>query len=153
MHCLLSAIIQLTWCCDYCQRGINAAMRYSEPSSDSNALLYAQKHRLNSHCDVVLQSNAELPAWAVLSSAGLGGIAYWLVIFPVDVIKSSMQTDSIIKSKRRFPNMSTAAKLLWAEGGVKRFYKGFTPCLIRAAPANGAMLFTVDKVTNWLNRE
>eukprot|EP00879_Flechtneria_rotunda_P030620 GHRR01033279.1.p1 GENE.GHRR01033279.1~~GHRR01033279.1.p1 ORF type:complete len:177 (-),score=13.54 GHRR01033279.1:25-555(-) len=111
MHCLLSAIIQLTWCCDYCQRGINAAMRYSEPSSDSNALLYAQKHRLNSHCDVVLQSNAELPAWAVLSSAGLGGIAYWLVIFPVDVIKSSMQTDSIIKSKRRFPNMSTAAKV------------------------------------------
>eukprot|EP00879_Flechtneria_rotunda_P027784 GHRR01029781.1.p1 GENE.GHRR01029781.1~~GHRR01029781.1.p1 ORF type:complete len:291 (+),score=65.51 GHRR01029781.1:890-1762(+) len=99
------------------------------------------------------KSNAELPAWAVLSSAGLGGIAYWLVIFPVDVIKSSMQTDSIIKSKRRFPNMSTAAKLLWAEGGVKRFYKGFTPCLIRAAPANGAMLFTVDKVTNWLNRE
>jgi solute carrier family 25 carnitine/acylcarnitine transporter 20/29 len=30
---------------------------------------------------------------------------------------------------------------------VKRFYKGFTPCLIRAAPANAAMLFTVDRVT------
>ncbi len=30
---------------------------------------------------------------------------------------------------------------------MKRFYKGFTPCLIRAAPANAAMLFTVDRVT------
>jgi solute carrier family 25 carnitine/acylcarnitine transporter 20/29 len=45
-----------------------------------------------------------------------------------------------------------ALQLLWAEGGVKRFYRGFTPCLIRAAPANGAMLLTVDTVTNWLNK-
>jgi hypothetical protein len=44
-------------------------------------------------------------------------------------------------------------QLLWAEGGVKRFYKGFTPCLIRAAPANGAMLYTVDKVAHMLNKE
>jgi hypothetical protein len=44
-------------------------------------------------------------------------------------------------------------QLLWAEGGIKRFYKGFTPCLIRAAPANGAMLYTVDKVTHMLNKE
>lgn len=140
---------------------------------------------------LLLQSTAELPAWAVLSSAGLGGIAYWLVIFPVDVIKSSMQTDNIIPSKRRYTTMLTSAKvrkdcrgcssrntcivsqqhlgtdtcvhmsallllllqLLWAEGGLKRFYKGFTPCLIRAAPANGAMLYTVDKVTNLLNKE
>jgi hypothetical protein len=44
-------------------------------------------------------------------------------------------------------------QLLWAEGGVSRFYRGFTPCLIRAAPANGAMLLTVDKITNWLNEK
>ena len=30
----------------------------------------------------------ELPAWTVLSAASLGGIMYWVVIFPVDVIKS-----------------------------------------------------------------
>lgn len=46
-----------------------------------------------------------------------------------------------------------AQQLLWAEGGVRRFYRGFTPCLIRAAPANGAMLYTVDTVTNWLNKQ
>lgn len=31
-------------------------------------------------------------------------------------------------------------------GGVSRFYRGFSPCLMRAAPANAVMLFTVDKV-------
>ncbi len=40
---------------------------------------------------------------------------------------------------------------LWAEGGASRFYKGFTPCLLRAFPANGIMLLTVDKVTYMLN--
>ena len=41
---------------------------------------------------------------------------------------------------------------LWEEGGIARFYKGFTPCLLRAVPANGIMLLTVDKVTAYLNR-
>lgn len=75
-----------------------------------------------------------------------------LAIFPVDCIKSAMQTDSIIPSERKHPTMALAARNLWAEGGIRRFYKGFTPCLIRAVPANGAMLFTVDRVTALLNQ-
>ena len=39
---------------------------------------------------------------------------------------------------------------LWAEGGVRRFFKGWTPCLLRAFPANGIMLLTVDKVSYML---
>ena len=39
---------------------------------------------------------------------------------------------------------------LWAEGGVTRFFKGWTPCLLRAFPANGIMLLTVDKVSYML---
>ena len=47
--------------------------------------------------------------------------------------------------------MSLLPQKLWADGGVGRFYKGFTPCIIRAMPANASMLFTVDRVTNYLN--
>lgn len=47
----------------------------------------------------------------MLGSAALGGIAYWLAIFPVDVIKSSMQTDTIIKPQRRYTDMLTTAKV------------------------------------------
>jgi hypothetical protein len=45
----------------------------------------------------------------------------------------------------------TTAQQLWNEGGIKRFYKGFTPCIIRSMPANGVMLLTVEKVTALLN--
>ena len=46
----------------------------------------------------------------------------------------------------------SALQKLMAEGGPKRFYRGFSPCLARAAPANGIMLYTVDKVTALLNK-
>lgn len=54
---------------------------------------------------------AELPAWAVLSSAGLGGICYWVVIFPVDCIKSAMQTDTITRAQRKYTTIPVTAKV------------------------------------------
>lgn len=99
------------------------------------------------HC-----SPTELPAGVVLGSAGIGGLMYWMMVFPVDVIKSAQQTDNIIKSKRNYPTIAGAVKKLYADGGIKRFYRGFTPCIIRAMPANAAMLYTVDQVTTMLNK-
>lgn len=68
------------------------------------------------------------------------------MISTVDVIKSAMMTDSIDPASKKYPNIASAARSLWAEGGVARFYRGFSPCIMRAAPANAIMLFTVDKV-------
>lgn len=92
----------------------------------------------------------DLPAWGILSAGGIGGTLYWLAIFPVDVVKSAMMTDSIVRSERRYSNMLDCASQLYKEGGIKRFYRGFSPCLLRAIPANGVMLFTVDKVGTML---
>ena len=150
----------------------------------------------------------DLSAGVVMAAGGTGGILYWLAIFPVDVIKSAMMTDSIDPATRKYPNIRTTARVraphcgppmlpallmgrgggglgrgwstvdcclllqwlrplekgltppplllsclpacpqaLWAEGGVSRFYRGFSPCIMRAAPANGVMLFTVDRVS------
>lgn len=76
---------------------------------------------------------------------------YWCAIFPVDVVKSAMQTDSMIKSERKYYGFRETVGKLWAEGGVARFYRGFTPCIVRAAPANAAMLYTVDSINNLLS--
>ncbi|CAL8462274.1 g1805 [Coccomyxa elongata] len=93
----------------------------------------------------------ELPGVLTVTAAGTGGLMYWLAIYPIDQIKSAMMTDSIVKSERKFPTMASAVRQLYAEGGVPRFFKGFTPCLLRAFPANGVMLLTVDKVTTMLS--
>ena len=43
--------------------------------------------------------------------SGLGGCSYWLLIFPVDCIKSAMQTDSIVKSERKYKDFLSTAKV------------------------------------------
>ena len=49
-------------------------------------------------------------AVAVVTAGGLGGMLYWLVIFPVDVVKSAMQTDAIVKADRKYPDMLTTTQ-------------------------------------------
>lgn len=88
----------------------------------------------------------DLPAPVIMGAGGLGGVFYWLAVYPVDVVKSALMTDAIHPAERQYPNMATAVKKLWAEGGMSRFYRGFSPCLMRAVPANGVMLYTVDKM-------
>jgi len=79
-----------------------------------------------------------------LTSAGFAGFMYWVMFYPTDVIKSAMMTDHMIKADRKFPTISSTISTLYAEGGLRRFYTGLSPCLIRAVPANAVMLTTVD---------
>eukprot|EP01096_Ripella_sp_DP13-Kostka_P014888 TRINITY_DN6825_c0_g1_i2.p2 TRINITY_DN6825_c0_g1~~TRINITY_DN6825_c0_g1_i2.p2 ORF type:complete len:332 (-),score=95.78 TRINITY_DN6825_c0_g1_i2:106-981(-) len=81
-----------------------------------------------------------------LAAGSIGGLIFWLAVYPIDVIKSAMQTDAVIKGDRRFKSTMDCARQLWKEGGVKRYLKGFTPCLMRSLPANGAMVICYDQV-------
>lgn len=51
------------------------------------------------------------------------GTLYWLLIFPVDVIKSSMMSDAVLKSERKYSSMMDCTKQLMKEGGIGRFYR------------------------------
>ena len=53
----------------------------------------------------------ELPAPWVITAGGLGGLLYWLAIYPVDVVKSAIATDNIDPSKRKYPDMVTTYKV------------------------------------------
>ncbi|GAX76347.1 hypothetical protein CEUSTIGMA_g3793.t1 [Chlamydomonas eustigma] len=129
-------------------QGLSATLLRNTPA---NAIYLGNFEMLKQmYCKRYNCTQAEIPGAVVTAAAGLGGCTYWLAIFPVDCIKSAMQTDTVLRSQRKYTDFLTTAKLLWAEGGIKRFYKGFTPCIIRAAPANGVMLLTVEKVTAML---
>ena len=57
------------------------------------------------------RSVRDLPAWATVTAAGTGGLMYWLVIYPVDQVKSAIMCDSLNPSERVYPNMSTAFRV------------------------------------------
>ncbi|CAH6720263.1 mitochondrial glycine transporter Ymc1p [[Candida] jaroonii] len=78
----------------------------------------------------------DIPAWKLCLFGGLSGYTLWIGIYPVDVIKSKLQTDSL--SSPKYKGVSSVVKDIWVKNGIKGFYKGFVPTIARAAPANGA---------------
>lgn len=71
---------------------------------------------------------------AVVAAGGAAGIAMWIPVFPVDTVKSVMQSA---------PTKMTVGETLrgvYGKGGFKAFFPGFAPALARAVPANAATL-------------
>jgi solute carrier family 25 carnitine/acylcarnitine transporter 20/29 len=96
-------------------------------------LHYAEKHGCKVH---------ELPIKYNLLGGFVGGMCYWLFFYPMDVVKSSIQADSPWKEKKKFHGVLDTWTKLYNEGGVRRFYRGLSPCLLRAGPANAVLLYT-----------
>lgn len=84
------------------------------------------------------RSVEDLRPWETLLAGGSGGVAYWVLAYPLDIIKSAMQTDSIYPAQRKYRSLPQTAARLWAEGGVARYTAGIVPCLLRSFPANAA---------------
>ena len=89
-------------------------------------------------------------AGKVLFAGGLAGVGYWIVIFPLDLVKSRIQVDDIKNPK--YKGVFDCIKQSYKEGGIKTFYKGLSPSLFRAFPANAVTFATFEVVKELWNR-
>ena len=78
-------------------------------------------------------------------AGGVAGFFYWIGIYPVDVVKSMLQTDAIKKDARIYKGSIDCAKSIYAKEGVRGFFKGFLPCMLRSIPANAACFLCVEQ--------
>jgi solute carrier family 25 carnitine/acylcarnitine transporter 20/29 len=92
----------------------------------------------------------DLKPYEILLSGGFGGIACWVCSYPMDVIKSLMQTDHVEKSQRQYRNIVDCTKQVYNRGGIKAFFRGFIPCIVRSFPANGACFLMFNTVQSML---
>jgi len=93
-------------------------------------------------------STSQLNIGQNMFAGGIGGFFFWFLFFPFDVVKSSLQGDNILKDQRKYKGLIDCYCKLYQEGGWRRFYRGFSPCILRAIPANAVMLYTVAFVTD-----
>jgi solute carrier family 25 carnitine/acylcarnitine transporter 20/29 len=93
---------------------------------------------------------SELPITITMFSGSVGGVLFWLLFFPLDVVKSAYQGDSPYKDKKRFMGIMDTYSKLYQEGGYKRFFRGLSPCMLRAVPANAILLLTSSYLSEHL---
>ena len=81
------------------------------------------------------------PVLPMLISGALAGASSWLSCYPIDVIKSIIQTGhgGVGGASSR---MLTVSRDLYARGGWRAFFRGLSPTLVRSVPVN-AVTFTV----------
>ncbi|OSX65802.1 hypothetical protein POSPLADRAFT_1177291 [Postia placenta MAD-698-R-SB12] len=78
------------------------------------------------------------PANAVLFGAA-AGYALWAIIYPIDMIKSRIQTDGFSRADgQKYKSTLDCVRTVWRTEGIGAFTRGLTPTLIRSPFANGA---------------
>ncbi|KAL8712577.1 MAG: hypothetical protein Q9220_003108, partial [cf. Caloplaca sp. 1 TL-2023] len=82
--------------------------------------------------------SGELSLTAVMTAGGAAGVAMWIPVFPIDTIKSRLQ------SAEGRPTIGGTISGLWRSGGFRAFFPGIGPAMARAVPANAATFLGVE---------
>ncbi|KAK9669814.1 hypothetical protein RND81_13G156100 [Saponaria officinalis] len=81
------------------------------------------------------EDKADIGAVGRLVSGGLAGAVAQTVIYPMDLVKTRLQTHESIDGKA--PRLGTLTRDIWVKEGSRAFYKGLFPSLIGIIPYAG----------------
>ncbi|KAL4982867.1 mitochondrial carrier domain-containing protein [Aspergillus falconensis] len=127
-------------------RGSAMTLARDGPGSAAYFAAYEYIKRSLTPKDVNGNVTGDLSLPAVLAAGGAAGIAMWIPVFPVDTVKSRLQ------SAPGKPTIGGTIRSVYAAGGFKAFFPGFGPALARAVPANAATFAGVELAHQFMNK-
>lgn len=89
-------------------------------------------------------SRNDIGTLGLLFAGAAAGNFLWLFSYPLDVIKSNVQSDGFGKDSKFGGKSINAAKYIFNTHGYKGFWRGLTPCLIRATPCSAGTFAAVE---------
>lgn len=111
-------------------------------------LNYVPQYGMHFTCYFYMKEKlAELNTPTIFSqfiSGGLAGSLCWIPVYPLDVIKNRIQTQSLENPK--YNGILDCIKKTYSEKGIKSFYKGLSIILVRSFPINAGMFVTYETV-------
>lgn len=128
-------------------RGSAATLARDGPGSAAYFAAYEYiKRRLTPRDPETGKPKGDVSLLAVTCAGGAAGVAMWIPVFPVDTVKSRLQTAEGNVS------LGGVVRELYGRGGVKAFFPGFGPALARAVPANAATFLGVELAHQAMNK-
>ena len=95
-----------------------------------------------------LEGREKASTVGTLLAGGSAGVANWIVAIPFDTVKSRWQTAPAGKYK----NLVDVFQTLVREEGPHALFRGLSPALLRAFPANAACLCGVETVKTMIEQ-
>ena len=101
----------------------------------------------------------EMKAMDVLVAGGTAGVVTWVSIYPLDVVKTRLQTrgaeaegNPLIEGRRakRSGGSVEVAREIWRESGLRGFYRGVGVCSLRAFVVNAVQWYAYERLMVWL---
>lgn len=114
------------------------------PASTSYFLIYEVMNEAMHHRGLT-DSNG---VFASLLSGGVAGVLSWLLIMPMDVVKSQIQADY---KGEKFRSSWHCAQLTYQHGGLSVFYTGALVTCMRAFPVNAVTFLVYKQSLTFLN--
>jgi len=93
------------------------------------------------------------PNFSPLIFGAISGMACWLPVYPIDVVKTLIQNSDGQEDENgnRSDDAITVTKMLYEKGGIGAFFDGLTPKMIRAAVNHSVTFFVYDLVMRTLS--
>ncbi|TVY83214.1 Mitochondrial carnitine carrier [Lachnellula suecica] len=128
-------------------RGSFATLARDGPGSAAYFATYEyMKRRLTPLDPDTGKASGKLSLLAITGAGAAAGVAMWIPVFPVDTVKSRLQT---MEGK---PTVGGIISGLYKNGGLKAFFPGFGPAIARAVPANAATFLGVELAHQFMNK-
>ena len=90
----------------------------------------------------------DLPLWMTAISGSCAGVAYWILPFPADTLKSQIQTNPSFEKLNIFEAYSKQVRL----AGFRSLYKGLGITCIRAVPSHALIFVSYEYTYNLLEK-
>ena len=108
-------------------------------------------------CDALATALAcpreQLPVQAHMVGGAAAGVMYWAAIFPVDTVKSVLQTSCGTQTSGSLAvsmSFQQTLKRIYQERGIRGLYRGFGVTAVRAAPANAVLFAGYEQTVQFL---
>lgn len=86
----------------------------------------------------------------VAFAGGVGGVSLWVVIYPIDVIKTKVQVQ---KRDETFRSLINLIRDTYHGQGINGLYRGLSPTIMRTFPATGVLFCVYELVNSTLSNE
>jgi solute carrier family 25 carnitine/acylcarnitine transporter 20/29 len=81
------------------------------------------------------EPSTSAPIAAAFLAGGLSGMCSWLFTYPIDYVKTLVQSDDL--DNRKFKSAVDCARKQYSAEGYKTFFKGLGVTMLRSFPVNG----------------